>query len=148
MGYIGGHGVQFSKKKTERDLAENERDLAELDKHLAVVLRAWSVPRDPASILDRSWSPPASPGPFLDPSWTVPGAVPVRFLDVSWTIPPLQAPRRHLQCVASDLLLLLRQHRREARLALPLLRTAPAARSKGNLVCGAPATVLTVLTES
>ena len=52
MGYIGGHGVQFSKKKNERDLAENERDLAELDKHLAVVLRAWSVPRveDPCTL--------------------------------------------------------------------------------------------------
>ena len=60
VGYIGGHGVQFSKKKNERDLAENERDLAELDKHLAVVLRAWSVPR-----------PFHPPGPFLEPSRTV-----------------------------------------------------------------------------
>ena len=74
MGYIGGHGVQFSKKKNERDLAENERDLAELDKHLAVVLRAWSVPR------------PFHPGPFLEPScqsWSVPRP----FLDRSWSRP-------------------------------------------------------------
>ena len=71
VGYIGGHGVQFSKKKNERDLAENERDLAELDKHLAVVLRAWSVPR------------PFHPGPFLEPSWSVPRP----FLDRSWSRP-------------------------------------------------------------
>mgnify|MGYP007024468303 CR=1 FL=1 len=59
MGYIGGHGVQFSKKKNERDLAENERDLAELDWR-------WCFERgpflDPSILLDRSWS---RPGPFL-----------------------------------------------------------------------------------